>query len=234
MWTREALKTDSKTLLKLNYWPFVLVAFIFAFTSGELAMNSANPASAGSVGGGNASIFSLGTGQLMALVAGLMALFGIAAAGGIALDIFLFNPIQVGCVRYMILSRRVKPVFRELVYAFEKDYLNVVKTMFFRGLFTFLWSMLLFVPGIIKSYEYRMIPYLLAEYPDMSGEDAFAISREMMYGDKWNAFVLDLSFIGWKLLGALTFGLVNLFYVFPYEQLTDAALYEVLKRKVNL
>ena len=61
-----------------------------------------------------------------------------------------------------------------------------------------------------------MIPYLLAEYPEMSMEEAFSRSREMMYGEKWNAFVLDLSFIPWFLLSGLTFGIVGIFYVNPY------------------
>ena len=215
----------------MNYWPFVLVSLIFAITSGQLAVRSMNPVGAR---GGRLSLFQLGSGQYMAVLAGLFAFLGIAAVGGIVVAIFLFNPIQVGCVRYMILSRRVKPSFREMIFSFERDYINVVKIMFFRWLYITLWSLLLVIPGIIKSYEYRMIPYLIAEYPEMSGEDAFAFSREMMYGEKWNAFVLDLSFIGWRLLGAISLGFVNLFYVNPYEQLTDAALYEVLKRRVNL
>ena len=64
-------------------------------------------------------------------------------------------------------------------------------------LYTFLWSLLLLIPGIVKAYEYRMVPYLLADYPELSTEEAFRISREMMNGEKMNTFILDLSFIGW-------------------------------------
>ena len=80
-----------------------------------------------------------------------------------------------------------------------------------RGLKTFLWGLLLVIPGIIKSYEYRMIPYILSENPGMDTKRAFQLSAEMMYGQKWNAFVLDLSFILWLILGAITCGLVNVF-----------------------
>ena len=60
---------------------------------------------------------------------------------------------------------------------------------------TFLWSLLLIIPGIVKSYEYRMIPYLLADHPEMSKDEAFAASKAMIDGNKWDAFVLDFSFI---------------------------------------
>ena len=59
---------------------------------------------------------------------------------------------------------------------------------------------MLVVPGIIKHYEYRMIPYILAENPTMPREEAFQISRRMMMGQKMDVFVLDLSFIGWFIL----------------------------------
>ena len=68
------------------------------------------------------------------------------------------------------------------------SYLKIVGTMFLRGLYIFLWSLLLFIPGIIKSYEYRMVPYLLAECPEMGNSEAFRISKEMMYGQKMEAF----------------------------------------------
>lgn len=106
--------------------------------------------------------------------------------------------------------------------------MNVVKIMFCRGLFTLLWSLLFIIPGIIKAYEYRMIPYLLAENPDMDMSEAFARSKEMMMGNKWEAFVLDLSFIGWYFLSAFTCGILSIFYVKPYVQLTNTELYVAL------
>lgn len=97
--------------------------------------------------------------------------------------------------------------------------------MFLRGLFTGLWSLLFVIPGIIKHYEYLMIPYILAENPGMDRQEVFAISKRMMMGQKWNVFVLDLSFIGWRLLEGITLGIVGVFYVEPYYQATMAELY---------
>lgn len=85
------------------------------------------------------------------------------------------------------------------------------------------------IPGIVKSYEYQMIPYLLADNPQMTKEEAFAESKRMMQGQKWNAFVLDLSFIGWDILSGMTMGILGIFYVQPYKDGTHAALYEALR-----
>lgn len=77
-----------------------------------------------------------------------------------------------------------------------------------------------------------MIPYLLAEDSNLSFSEAKQLSREMMDGEKWDAFVLDLSFILWHLLSSITFGLVGIFWVNPYVQHTNVELYKVLRTKV--
>lgn len=141
----------------------------------------------------------------------------------------LLNPLAVGCSRFFVLTLTTDADIKEVCYTYDKDFKNGVKIMFFRDLYTFLWSLLFIIPGIIKSYEYRMIPYLLAENPHMDKETAFSLSRQMMTGNKWSAFVLDLSFILWYLLSALTCGILSIFYVNPYVNLTDAALYLKLK-----
>lgn len=105
--------------------------------------------------------------------------------------------------------------------------------MFMKDLFIFLWTLLFIIPGIIKRYEYMMIPYLLAENPDMSRQDAFAESKRMMDGNKMDAFLLDLSFIGWFILGAITFNIVNILYTTPYMELAHAELYHTLKNQNN-
>ena len=101
--------------------------------------------------------------------------------------------------------------------------------MFFRDLYTILWTLLFIIPGIVKAYEYRMIPYILSEDPNMDKNEVFAMSKQMMTGNKWKAFVLDLSFILWDILGACTCGILHIFYIEPYKRLTDAGLYQALK-----
>lgn len=236
MWNRAELKEDSKVLLRLNYWPFVLVALIHAVVTGGIARR-------GSTASRNNAIerdlhdFRHGYDYNMIFDSMVLAILGTALVTilvmlvlGAGLDIFVFNPLEVGCKRYMTIARDVKPQFGEMVFAFKNCYGNVVKTMFLVDLYTFLWSLLFVIPGIVKSYEYRMVPYLMAEYPDMASSEAFRISREMMTGNKWEAFVLDLSFIGWNILTVITMGLVGIFYAAPYQMLTSSALYLTLKK----
>ncbi len=90
------------------------------------------------------------------------------------------------------------------------------------------------IPWIMKYYEYLMIPFILAENPNMPRKEVFALTKRMMTGDKWNAFVLILSFFGWNLLGVCTCGILNLFYVMPYQSYAVAGFYETLKQKVGM
>lgn len=77
-----------------------------------------------------------------------------------------------------------------------------------------------------------MIPYILAENPKIQRKKAFKLSKEMMKGNKWKTFILDLSFLGWELLSIFTFGLLNIFYINPYKVATAVELYEVLKKQI--
>lgn len=167
------------------------------------------------------------------LVIVVLVVVGIIFAIALLLTAFVFNPLGVGCARFFVKDINEPATLNELTYAFDHSYMNVVKIMFMKQLKIFGWTLLFIVPGIIKSYEYRMIPYIVAENPDISYDDAFATTKRMMNGNKWNTFVLDLSFIGWNLLSACTLGLLSVFFVGPYIRLTDAALYEKLSVLTN-
>ena len=166
---------------------------------------------------------------ILALVVGGILLFIVLFIVIAAIHAFLFNPLEAGTARFFVRNLNDKAEIRELAYCYDHGYLNVVKTVFLRDLYIVLWGLLLIIPGIIKSYEYRMVNYILAENPEMCTKEVFAMSRDMMRGNKWRAFVLDLSFIGWHLLSLITIGLVGIFYVFPYKNMTNAALYEFLR-----
>ena len=96
--------------------------------------------------------------------------------------------------------------------------------IFLQGLFVYLWSLLLVIPGIIASYRYAMMPYLMAEFPELSALDAMRESKRLMRGNKWRLFCLQLSFLGWLLLGCLTLG-IGLLWVYPYQSAAEAAFY---------
>ena len=144
-------------------------------------------------------------------------------------NVFIYNPLEMGCCRFFFKNLEEPSKISNVVYAFDHSYKNIVKTLFYRDIYIILWSMVFIIPGCIKKYEYRMIPYLLAENPELSPEEAFRMSKEMMKGNKWKAFVLDFSFIGWEILSALTCGILSIFFVEPYRYSTNAALYETLR-----
>lgn len=145
------------------------------------------------------------------------------------LKIFVLNPLEAGCRNFLLRNATGESDLGDIGFGFTPDYWRNVKTLFLRDLFRFLWGLLLIVPGIIKRYSYRMAPYILADRPELSGTEVLTLSRQMMNGHKWKTFVLDLSFLGWNILSALTFGLLGVFYVNPYRQCTNAELYRELK-----
>lgn len=147
------------------------------------------------------------------------------------LNVLLILPFKVGVSRFMIKSIEDKAKVKETAYGFDHSYKNVVKTMFHCDIRIFLWSLLFIIPGIYKQYQYRMVPYILAEYPDMPYKEVLKRSSDLMNGEKWKAFVLDLSFILWHIGGLMTCGILEIFYVAPYYDLTCAALYLRLSRQ---
>ncbi len=166
---------------------------------------------------------------IMTVATVVFVIFVIAFTVGLVLSAFVFMPIQVGCYRYFVRARDEEGKVGDVIFVFKDNYMNVVKIMFTRYMKILGWTCLFIIPGIIKSYEYSMIPYLLAENPAMTSKEAFETTRKMMDGNKFAKFVLGLSFIGWVLLGILTCGIGLVFYVNPYVQLTYAELYHTLK-----
>jgi uncharacterized membrane protein len=112
-----------------------------------------------------------------------------------------------------------------------RNYGSVLGTMLLTALYTFLWSLLLIVPGIVKSYSYAMTPYLLHDHPELGAEALICKSMEMMKGHKMKLFLLDLSFIGWGLLCILTLG-IGLLWLSPYMYSARAAFYEDVRTAV--
>lgn len=259
MWTRKELKERAKEALKRNYWKIVLVSLIGMLIGGGLG--SSGISGGGSDihdmasdnvkehftehenddvdwEGAEAVLddiqMDIRPQDIVAVaftVIVVLIVTAIVLAIGIALDVLLLNPVQVGINRFMVKSLDDTARIAEVGYTFDHNYKNGVKVMFFKDLYVVLWSLLFIVPGIYKAYQYRMVPYILGENPDMTYQEVLQRSKDMMDGQKWDAFVLDLSFILWHMLGGITCGLAEIFYVAPYVNLTDAALYSRLSRK---
>lgn len=154
----------------------------------------------------------------------------IGAILSLAFTVFVADPLIVGGKRFFLKAREGSNTrVGIIVEIFRKEHwLNIAITMFLRNIYTALWYLTI-IGGFIKTYEYRMIPYILAENPTIKRKEAFEISKKMMKGNKWKAFILDISFFGWNILSVLTFGLLSILYVNPYNAATNAELYVELK-----
>lgn len=244
-WSGRELKERSKLVLRQYYWRIILVAMFLTILIDydQMPTNAVDhlvQEQAGSVmegldnGFSGISIGPFGLwGAQENIISGISTmtaffLFVVTSLGGVLVITFLTNPFQVGCFRFFNRSFDTKPQFKEVFYAFENRYKNIVSAMFLRDLFTFLWMFAFIVPGIVKAYEYKMVPYLLAEHPDMQPKEVLEASKQLMRGQKGKAFLLDLSFVGWLLLSGMTFGILGIFFVTPYMRLTGVALYRKL------
>lgn len=251
---RITYKATGKARFKASYWKSVVAALVLAFATGTLNLrfnynfsslddidvselrrvftemfDSFRSTDFREVGSAISSIRfdSSDLAILSGVLIFLVVIFAIALVFATVFTVFVLNPLQVGAVSYFTKNVDSDAALGELGSGFSQArYLGVIKVMFLKGLYTFLWSLLLVVPGIIKSYEYRFIPYLASAHPEMDSNTLFQASRAMTDGRKMQLFIMDLSFLGWRLLGAVTFGLVNIFWTTPYRESAFAACYK--------
>ena len=119
---------------------------------------------------------------------------------------------------------------KDLFEGYNKElFSRVLTTTLLYYVYVFLWSLLLFIPGYIKSYSYAMTPYILKDNPEMKNNAAIEESMRMMDGHKLKLFLLDLSFIGWALLSLLTCG-IGFLWLAPYMNMARVNFYEDLKK----
>ena len=153
----------------------------------------------------------------------------ILAVLAILLKIFIINPLNISIARMYLESKSYKVKFGRLKYAFNKEYyLNIVKSAIVLDVYKFLWSLTL-IGGIVKSYSYRMVNFIIAEDPKIKPLNALTLSRKMMNHYKMNAFLIDLSFLGWNILRILTIGIAGIL-VDPYYNFTYVEFYYLLRK----
>lgn len=145
------------------------------------------------------------------------------AIAGLLLSLLIGGAVQMGWAQFntkLIKGQEVR--FGDLFSQFHRLWTCICMNLVM-GFFIFLWSLLFLIPGIIAAYRYSMVPYLMAEFPDLGIMDAMRESKRLMKGNKWRLFCLELSFLGWGLLGALT--VIGSLWVVPYIQAAVAAFY---------
>ena len=132
---------------------------------------------------------------------------------------------------FLKISRGETPTYKELFARTDLLVPYILITLLV-GVFTFLWSLLFIIPGIIAALEYSMVYYIALDNPELSAREVLKKSIQMMNGHKLDYFMLQLSFFGWAILGAFTFGLLYL-WLTPYMQVTCANFYNNIKDKAN-
>ncbi|MBP0958509.1 MAG: DUF975 family protein [Oscillospiraceae bacterium] len=262
MWTNELLKNNAKACLKNYYWYAVLYCFLTYLVTSSISgvvmsvlsgitsvigtilsavfgISSTALGAAGEESGSDAMMVGAGIGMVLGMIVLYAIIYILTLAVSIVVSTFVNMPFNmVGLNRYFMVSRTRKGEINDILFPIKsKQYKNIAKVSFFYTLYLTLWSLLFVIPGIIKSYEYFLVPYILAENPSISKDRAFEISKKTMEGEKMNTFILQLSFIGWSLLLCLatlmTFGLgaLGAYCLVPYMNATFVELYTCLREK---
>ncbi len=160
-------------------------------------------------------------------VAAVFLIFGVVFAVALVVGVAYFilgSTVGAGYSRYNLGLIDNKTVGFDTLFSYFPHLGKAVLTNFIRSLYTFLWMLLFIVPGIIAAYNYAMTTYIIAEDPSVSASDALARSKAMMYGNRWRFFCLEISFIGWDLLCALTLG-IGYLWLTPYKNAAYADFY---------
>ena len=148
----------------------------------------------------------------------------------------IFSPLSILlCGVYLMLIRgNALELYDEFEYvfknAFDKNYFNKLLLCVLKQLFTFLWSLLFVIPGVIYAYKVYFAEYIQADYPELTWKDCLVLSKKMTSGHKGELFVFDLSYIPWFLLVGVSFGIASI-YVTPYYLTAKTLYYENFKQR---
>lgn len=163
----------------------------------------------------------------------------LAIMGGIALmgvvffmvNLLIGSPVTLGYCKFNLnlIDGNGKAKVSNLFSEFRRIG-PAVALQLLRAIYTFLWSLLFVIPGIIKGYSYSMAAYILSEHPEMTPNEAITKSRELMDGNKWRLFCLQFSFIGWAFLCAFFTCGIGYLWLVPYEEAAIAAFYREIWR----
>lgn len=233
MWSISELKQRAKTDLKNNYWVAVLFSVVYAFITCIGAGNgsgSSQPVSDGDLNSLD-NVLSSDYGAAIMGIVGVTLMAAVVAS--VIIGLFIRNPMRVSYARFNLDCSEGTGTFGTIVYGYKSNIARNAFGLFATDIIIALWSLLFVIPGVVKAYSYMLVPYILAENPSVTAKEAREMSASLMNGNKWRAFMLDCSFIGWGILSVFTFGLLAVFYVTPYAALTHAELYKALNGDNN-
>ncbi len=171
--------------------------------------------------------WGLAAGTTLVYILILMVVQVIPILGAIG-AILITGPMALGMVIFSLNIARKKDAQLENIFQGFQNFGNAFLLYLLTGIFTFLWTLLLIIPGIIAAYSYMMAPYIMADDNSVRPMEAIDKSKKMMEGHKMRLFILHLSFIGWALLCTLTLG-IGYFWLVPYIQVSQTKFYDDLK-----
>ena len=241
IWTIRDLKKKARKLLKNCYWPAVAVCLLTTMLTGWIGSAGIG---IGRIQAENASGLEMSEQRMRELKDDLKDRNPIAeykisiVQKQLNLLVFVFAVtasiviVVLGLlVIFCIGNRKRTANIGMILYVFRNHYtMHVTAAMFYRTVSIIGHGLLLVVPGIIKHYEYSLIPYILAENPTMQYKRAAQLSTKMSEGQKMAMLKMDLSFLFWEIAGIFSLGLVSVFYTMPYREFAKAGLYEVLRQ----
>ena len=237
---RISIKERAKQLIARNRGEMIVAALILTLCgggasglSGAFSAVFSDPSSASTeyyYNGNPVPDFSTESSFIMSSV---LIILGLVITAVSVASLFLMAPLEVGAQRYILKARKnIQTGVGEVTGNFKDgNFLNIVKTMVCKDIFVFLWSLLFVIPGVIKAFEYMMIPFILAVRPDIDRKEAFRLSKVLTDGHKGDLFVLCLSFMGWQFVSAFTCGILAIVYVNPYMYASYAEAYSDLREE---
>lgn len=159
-----------------------------------------------------------------ALIFGLLSIILIVTLVIVIVMFVISSVVGVGYSKFNLeLVDKKSPSISNL-FSYFPHWQTVALTEFLKGIYVFLWSLLFIIPGIIALYSYMMTPYILADNPELSASEAIEISKQMMRGNRWRLFCLEISFFGWSILCVLTLG-IGFLWLTPYMNAATAEFY---------
>lgn len=220
MKTNQELKNSALAALKGNWAPAVLGAIFFTFATCLIT----SPGYCANMAAFDMPFFNSINPKLLKIFSN----------SSFLLNFFLLYPLSLGysVAHKELLQNGDAAITRNTVRLAFSDYVRNAVSILLVYLYTFLWTLLFIVPGIIKGLAYSLTPFIVKDNPQLLPNEAINLSMKMMKGHKFDLFYLYLSFIGWILLAMLTLG-IGLLWVIPYMQTSMAAFYLDVKNDYN-
>ena len=172
---------------------------------------------------------------LLAFIVYILVLSVVSALGVGFIGLLITGPLSYGLTTVFLRIKRnedEKADVSRLFDGFKEKFGETVITALLEEIFIFLWTLLFIIPGIVKSYAYSASMYLVHER-NLQGNEAITESRKLMNGNKWRLFCLDLSFIGWYIVGLLCLGIGD-YWVYTYHQAARIHFFEDLLNKTEV